>query len=128
MLSSVNQSDSSIQSLQYNVESNRTSVEHSLPVSGVSHQQLWRSIPARRNVIGVNLSRSGRHRPGEAKVTELDHTELRDQNVLRFNVPVNDLRDKHRISERSERHRAERVLTQTLTLCWWQKQMALRIW
>ncbi|TNN39626.1 hypothetical protein EYF80_050201 [Liparis tanakae] len=76
---------------------------------GIPVEQLLefrRPVPARGHVVRVDAALGGRgHRPGEAEVAHLDHAPLREEDVLRFDVP-----------------------RFVLTFCRWQKAAALRIW
>ena len=69
---------------------------HFAAVVWVAHQQLGRAVPAGCHVVRVQLALC-RHQPGKPEVAEFDHTELGDQDVLGFHVPMNNL-SRRRIS------------------------------
>jgi hypothetical protein len=61
-----------------------------LAVLGVANKELRRTIPAGGDVIGV-MSAKGAKRPCKAKVTQAELVVKAEEEVLRFDVSVNDV-------------------------------------
>lgn len=67
-------------------------MKHLLSIFYVSHQQFRGSVPASGHIVCVDTTLSWwRQGSGKSKITQLDHTPLRDEYVLWFNVSVDDL-------------------------------------
>ncbi len=60
------------------------------PVIGVPHKQLWGAVPARGHVVRqrVAAAAAAGARARKAEVAQLDNALVRDQDVLRLHVPV----------------------------------------
>ena len=65
---------------------------HCLVVGSIPDKELWRSVPARRDVVGVLVILGAIEGASEAEVAQFDQAGLADQQVLRFDVPMDQLR------------------------------------
>lgn len=63
-----------------------------LAILNVSHQQFGGSVPSSGHIVSEEAALTGRcNGAGEAKITHLNHALLRDEDVLWFDVTVDDL-------------------------------------
>lgn len=63
-----------------------------LAILNVSHQQFGGSVPSSGHIVSEDAALTDRcNSAGKAKITQLNHTVLRDEDVLWFDVTVDDL-------------------------------------
>lgn len=89
--------------IHYIQQETREVQKYLLSILDVPYKQFGSSVPTSGYVVGIDTTFRGRcNGSGKAKITQFDHTLLRDEDVLRFDVTMDDLMrvsySKHRVT------------------------------